>query len=136
MRTELSRLKHSIQKLEKKKNLEEQKVSTGKRPKILKRPKFILICKLQIVTLAKVIDIVSMIDPDDPEFDLAEKIINAIFDLESNDQGEKDLKFDHKTSIFRLGSTSEYINAVKPLCRHVLIKKINIYFQKLKSSEH
>ncbi|CBY10415.1 unnamed protein product [Oikopleura dioica] len=62
MRTELSRLKHSIQKLEKKKNLEEQKVST-------------------------VIDIVSMIDPDDPEFDLAEKIINAIFDLESNDQG-------------------------------------------------
>jgi len=82
MRTELSRLKHSIQKLEKKKNLEEQKVSTGKR-QISKIDKNFI----RFVTLAKVIDIVSMIDPDDPEFDLAEKIINAIFELESTDQG-------------------------------------------------
>jgi len=42
-----------------------------------------------------------MIDPDDPEFDLAEKIINAIFDLESNDQGKKDLNFDKKEINFQ-----------------------------------
>ncbi|CAG5083868.1 Oidioi.mRNA.OKI2018_I69.PAR.g10486.t1.cds [Oikopleura dioica] len=62
LRTELSRLKHSIQLLEKKKQLEEQKVST-------------------------VIDICSELTPDDPEFDLAERIINEIFELESANQG-------------------------------------------------
>ena len=61
-----------------------------------------------------VIDICSELTPDDPEFDLAERIINEIFELESANQGTC-LETFFFSNFSRFGSSTEYINAVNKL---------------------